>query len=147
MRSFLIRALLICSVLLLGNGLANAQRYGDQPYYGRDGYGYGNYGSSGLRLFDQVQEHLERTAYRAYGSRGRIERTRKDVYDFQRRLNQGRFDKHELDEAIGSVQRVVDSGSIDQRDRYVLMNDLSRMREFRASRGGYDGRYDPYYGR
>jgi len=40
-----------------------------------------------------------------------------------------------------------DSNSIDQRDRYVLLNDLARMREFRA-RGGFDrGWYDPYDGR
>jgi hypothetical protein len=148
MRSFLTKGLLTCGILLLGNSVASAHWYPDDPYYGRGGYAYGNHGSYGLRLFDEVQAHLERAAYNAYGSRGRIERARKDVYDFQRRWNEGRFDRHELDEAIGSVQRVVDSNSIDQRDRYVLLNDLARMREFRASRGGYDRRrYDPYYGR
>ena len=148
MPSFLTKGLLACSFLLLGNGLASAQSYPDDRYYGRDGYGYGNYGSFRLRLFDQVQAHLERAAYNAYGSRGRIERARKDVYDFERKLNEGRFDRHELDEAIGSMQRVVDSNSIDQRDRYVLLNDLARMREFRASRGGSDREWhDPYYGR
>jgi hypothetical protein len=144
MLGFLSKGLLACSVVLLSNGLASAQSYPRDPYYDR---GYGNYGSYGIRLFDQVQAHLERAAYNAYGSRGRIERARKDVYDFQKRLNQGRLDRHELDEAIGSVQRVVDSNSIDQRDRYVLLNDLARMREFRASRGGYDRGSDPYYDR
>ena len=148
MRSFLTKGLLTCGILLLGNSVASAQWYPDDPYYGRGGYGYGNHGSYGLRLFDEVQAHLERAAYNAYGSRGRIKRARKDVYDFQRRWKEGRFDRHELDEAIGSVQRVVDSSSIDQRDRYALLNDLARMREFRASRGRYDrGWYDPNSGR
>ena len=150
MRNFLTKGLLICSILLLDNGLASAQSYPDDRYYGRDAYRYGNgnYGSYRSGFFDQVQAHLERAAYNAYGSRGRIERARKDLYDFQRKLNERRFDRHELDEAIGSMRRVVDSNSIDQRDRYVLLNDLARMREFRAPRNGDDrGWYEPYYGR
>lgn len=147
MRSFLTTGLMSC-MLWLSSGLASAQWYPDDRNYDHGGYRYENRGSYGLGLFEEVQAHLERAAYNAYGSRGRIERARKDVYDFQRRWNEGRFDRHELDEAIASVQRVVDSNSIDQRDRYVLLRDLARMREFRASRGRYDGGwYDPYYGR
>jgi len=148
MRTFLTKALLAYIILLMGNGVASAQWYPDGSYNRRDGYAYGNYGSYGAGLLDQVQAHLQRAAYNAYGSRGRIEHARKDVYDFQKRLNEGRFDRHELDEAIGSVQRVVDSNFIDERDRYTLRIDLARMREFRASRGGYDRRWsDPYYDR
>jgi hypothetical protein len=67
------------------------------------------------------------------GDRGRFARARKEIYDFQRKFAAGRYDRRELDQAIGSVQRVVDLASINRRDRAVLMEDLSRMREFRAN--------------
>jgi hypothetical protein len=148
MQSFLTKAFLITGIVLVANGVASAQWYPNDPYSGRDAYRYENHRTYAFQLFDQVQVHLARAAHNAYGSRNRIERARKDVYDFQRRLNEGRFDRHELDEAIGSVQRVVDRNSIDPRIQYLLLDDLARMREFRASRGGYDRRwYEPQYER
>jgi hypothetical protein len=73
----------------------------------------------------------------------RFDRARRDIADFERKWSSGRFDRRELDEAIGSVQRVVDSRWLNPRDRAALVDDLYRMREFRASSGG--GRYSYGY--
>ena len=111
--------------------------------YGRPDTRYDSRYDSARRqgdLFDRVQRHLDR-AYASPnlsgGAQRRIDSARREVWQFQARWNQGRFDKGQLDDAIASVRRVVDSDSIDYRDRRVLQDDLARMRGFRASRG-YD---------
>lgn len=133
-------------LLAIGFPGAAQYRYADSSY---DSQRYGDRGNRGS-LFDRVQHHLDRSASNPYlssGTRHRVDKARREVWDFQRRWNEGRFDKGQLDDAIGSVQHVVDSDSLDYRDRRVLQDDLMRMREFRSSRGysggyrGYDGGY------
>jgi hypothetical protein len=75
------------------------------------------------------------------GDRGRFDRARKEVFDFQRKWNAGRYDRRELDQAIESVQRVVDLRSIHPRDRAALVDDLNRMRAFRGGFNGWRGNY------
>ena len=47
------------------------------------------------------------------------------------------FDRHELDDVIGSLQSVARSNRIRPRDRDMLMGDLERLREIRARSGGF----------
>ena len=138
--------------LAVAAGAANAQ-YRDSNYpgpnYPQDRSGQGrSYRQDSL--FDRVQRHLDRAASNSYqnsGSRRRLDSARREIWDFQRRWSEGRFDKCQLDQAIGSVHRVVESDGLDYRDRRVLQDDVMQMRAFRANRGylnnGYSGRDYP----
>ena len=69
----------------------------------------------------------------------RFDNARREIAQFQRKWISGRYDRRELDQAIASVQRVMDLRSLNPRDRAALAGDLGRMREFRANSSGYGG--------
>ena len=148
MRSLLIKGLAGSSLLMMALG-AYAQNYprnrDDDRYADRDGRGY--YGRPEYRggVLDQVQADL-RYAHSAAYSRGeakRLDKAREELWEFQRKWNAGRFDRHELDDSIAAIQRVVDHNGLDERARSVLWSDLRQLRDFRAQ---YDGRgYYPRY--
>jgi hypothetical protein len=142
MRRLLINSL--AGALLLTAFGAYAQDYpryrDDDRYYDRDDHG--SYRRPGNRggLLDQVQADL-RSAQNAVYSRGeakRLDKAREELWEFQRRWNAGRFDRHELDDSISAIQKVVDHNGLDERARAVLWGDLRGLRDFRAE---YQGRY------
>jgi hypothetical protein len=126
MRPFLKNATLAAGLLLLGFG-ANAQ-----PRYD---YGWGR------EPLDRVRADLDRAArdvrYLSGGDFRRFEHARQEIREFQEKWNRGKFDHHELDDVIGSLQSVVRSNRIRPRDREILMNDLERLREIRSRSGGF----------
>ena len=143
MRNLLIRSLAGGSMLLLALG-AYAQdnpRYRDDDrYYDRDdrgGYreGRGNRGG----LIEQVRSDLSHAQSAVYsrGEAKRLNKANEELWEFQRKWNAGRFDRHELDDSIAAIQRVVDHNGMDERARSMLWNDVQRLRDFRAQ---YDGR-------
>ena len=88
-------------------------------------------------LFSQVRSDLDRASRYPYASRADVKRfddARSHLFNFESRFDQGRYQKHELDEAIGRIQNVVDHNSLDPRDRGTLGDDLRRMRDYRAFR-------------
>ncbi|HXF25669.1 MAG TPA: hypothetical protein VN610_00265 [Bryobacteraceae bacterium] len=96
-------------------------------------------------VIDQVQQDLDRAQSRAASRHDakRIDHARHELWDFERKSSQGRFDKGELDEAIGALQSVVDHNAMPYGERSRLQDDANRLRDFRASRGygyGYRGR-------
>ena len=132
MRSLLVSSIVGCGLMLFGSSAAFAQRYG-YPQYGGDPY-YGDRayaGGDAMALFEHVQDDLNRAAFDVYGSRGHIDHARKEVSDVLRQLSRGRFDRGEMGEAIGAVDRVVDRDRLPERDRAMLWRDLERMRRFR----------------
>jgi hypothetical protein len=103
----------------------------DRPYADRD------YARQDRALFDHVRMDLDRASTYPYASRGdrkRFDEARRELFDFESRFDQGRYEKHELDEAIGRLQRVVNENSLDPRDRGALSDDLRRMRDYREFR-------------
>ena len=126
LRNFAIAGLLVISVA------ANAQ---DR----RDGYGDVRRGEP----LDRVRADLDRAVrdmyYLSGGEARRINHARDEIGEFQRKWERGKFDKGELDDVIGSLQHVVDKNRLQPRDRDRLLDDLNRLREFRARRG-YSGR-------
>jgi hypothetical protein len=146
MRNFLIRSLAGGSMLLLALG-AFAQdypRYRDDDRYRDDRGGYregrGNRGG----LIEQVRSDLSyaQSAVYSRGEAKRLNKANEELWEFQRKWNAGRFDRHELDDSIAAIQRVVDHNGLDERARSMLWNDVQRLRDFRAE---YDGR--GYYSR
>jgi hypothetical protein len=85
-------------------------------------------------LFDKARIDLDHASGYPYASRSDIERfdlARRDLFDFESRFDQGRYDRHELDKAISRVEHVVVHNSLDPRDRGALSDDLRRMKDFR----------------
>jgi hypothetical protein len=146
MRNLLIRSLAGGSMLLLALG-AFAQdypRYRDDDRYRDDRGGYregrGNRGG----LIEQVRSDLSyaQSAVYSRGEAKRLNKANEELWEFQRKWNAGRFDRHELDDSIAAIQRVVDHNGLDERARSMLWNDVQRLRDFRAQ---HDGR--GYYSR
>jgi hypothetical protein len=126
MRHFPILAL---AALLAAGATAQAQYrpYGDR-YYGRESYK--RYPGD---LFGRVRADLERAEANSNwngGDRRRFAKVREELNEFQRSGN-----RHELDDTIGALQKVVNDNRLAYRDRDVLAQDLYQLRDFRARNG------------
>ena len=144
MRNVLAKAIM-GAALLAGSIAADAQVYG-RGYYD-NGRFYGEVGRDrddryrdgrGFGIFDRVRGDLDRAEAESHwngGDRRRFNKVREELGEFQGKWANGRFDKHELDDAIGALQKVVSDNRLDYRDRDVLQNDLFQLRDFRARYG------------
>ena len=127
MRRFLITAFISA---LVAAGAALAQ-YPDRSYADRD------HARRDRALFNRVRMDLDRASAYPYSSRAdrkRFDEARRDLFDFESRFDQGRYNKHELNAAIDRIERVVSHNSLDARDRGALADDVRRMRDYRAFR-------------
>ena len=136
----------VCAVLSLGTA-SYAQRYDRSYPYGRSPYGQAysdrDYAQRDRALFDRARADLDRAGNYPYASRGdrkRFDEARRELFDFTSRFDQGRYDKHELNEAIDRLQKVVSHNSLDPRDRGALDDDIRRMRDYRSFRDHGDYR-------
>ena len=99
--------------LLAVSAFGQNQPY-DRPYGDRD------YARQDRALFDRARMDLDRASAYPYASRAdrkRFDEARRELFDFESRFDQGRYEKHHLDEAIDHIQHVVNSNSLDPRDR------------------------------
>jgi hypothetical protein len=118
------------SALLLGLLPAvHAQEYpprsGDRP---QESY------EDRLRAFDRIRDHLDRVEAGTipFGpDHMRLSRARARVGAFYRRFSNGEFDRRDLDEAIGAMQRVADNNRMSSSDRDLIADDLHWLRELR----------------
>jgi len=55
-------------------------------------------------------------------------------------LARGIYDEQELDEAMGALEVVVSSNRLGPRDRQILTEDLTRMRDFRIRHDQFGAR-------
>ena len=133
------RQLLIISIALTSVALPSFAQY-DRPWGDRD------YARQDRTLFDRVRMDLDRAAAYPYSSRGdrrRFDEAKRELFDFESRFDQGRYEKHELDEAIDRIQKVVNGNSLDPRVRGALSDDLRQMRDYREFRN-HHGQRDWY---
>ena len=85
-------------------------------------------------LFQRVREDLDRVQSSTFpggGDEYRIVRTKQELGDLQAKLAENRYDQPQLDDVIAGMQRVIDSNKLAPRDRDMLSDDLSRMRDYR----------------
>jgi hypothetical protein len=126
-------ALCIASTLSAVSAIAQYDRpYGDRDYARQD-----------RGVFDKTRMDLDRASAYPYASRSdrkRFDEARGKLFDFESRFDQGRYDRHELDGAIDRLQHVVESNSLDPRDRGSLSDDLRRMRDYREFRNHHGER-------
>jgi hypothetical protein len=124
---------LLSSGLLLAGLTANAQ-----VYRGDDGY------RNGREPLNRVRADLDRAAadvgYLSRGEMAGFNHARQEIGEFQEKWSRGVFDRHELDDVIGSLQHVVSSNRLRYQDRDILFNDLARLREIRERGRGYGDR-------
>jgi hypothetical protein len=112
----------------------------DDWYQSRDTFFHGEHWRA--NLFQRVREDLDRvqtSSFRA-GDEFRIDRTRQELNELQSKLAAGRYDQPELDEVIGALTRVVASNRLSARDRDILTDDLSRMRDYREHHENWEHR-------
>jgi hypothetical protein len=145
----LLNTVLLGSLALVFSFGASAQIYRQDPYYnGRPGYG-----QMRSDVIQVVESHLQRAAshnrYFNNKEAQRFDNAMRHLSEFDSRLRRGQFDTRSLDRAIDDVNNVVRHNSLDYRERDILIGDLGRLRDFRATRGGYgyqgdrrDRRYD-----
>lgn len=148
MRQLLAKALIGSSLLVAGIYPVGAQYYPD-----RNGRGYRDTYNGGYRdyrdaFYNRLQSDLARAANHGY-LRGkdlrRFRQASEEIQEFQNKWARGRYDRHELDDAIAATQRVANLPGLDYRDRAALNEDLARMRDFRARMNGNPGYGDPNY--
>ena len=81
-------------------------------------------------------DRAERARYLRGDDIRRFDRAHHEVGEFSAKWSRGVFDPREMDEAIASVQRVVEIPTLHREDREALRDDLARMRSFRAHMEG-----------
>lgn len=132
-------------VLGLTAGLAQDRdhdRDHDSDYYQQRGDFYQGQHWRG-HFFERVREDLDRvksTTFPVSGDEFRIVRTEHELNELQSKMSNGQYDQHELDEVISAMQRVVDSNKLSPRDRDMLSDDMSRMRDYREHHENWDRR-------
>jgi hypothetical protein len=128
-------------IVMLGAVGAQAQVYGRGSYEnGRFNAEFGRYPERrdmGPALLDRVRRDVDRAESESYrmasgGDHKRFNKLREELGEFEGKLASGRFDKHELDDTIKNLQRVVNDNRLEYRDRDVLARDLAELREFRG---------------
>lgn len=136
MTNKLLRTLLIGSFVvgLAGVQAAPAQdRDRDEGWYTqRDTFYHGQ--DWKMRMFDRVRDDLNRVQSDTFsaGDEYRINQTKEQLGELQTKLAASRYDEPELDQVIGAMSKVVADNRLNPRDRNMLTDDLSRMRDYRA---------------
>ena len=87
-------------------------------------------------LIDRVHEDLNRgyaTWRLSGGDRGRLDHAEHELREFAIHWERGRFDKGNLDDAIGSIQHVIDNNHFNGRERDRLWEDVTQLRRMREA--------------
>jgi hypothetical protein len=99
-------------------------------------YGEGNRFSpaSVSTLIDRVHDDLNH----AYGvwkfsdsDRGRLNNAEKQLREFAQKWSKLKFDRGELDDAIGAIQHVLDENKLPADGRDALSDDVTKLRQLR----------------
>lgn len=141
----------IFTTALIGYGLLFSGAAASAQVYGRGSYDHGQFSGEfgrypddrdsdrgrGRDLFDRVRNDLNRAGSDSdrYGNgadRRRLNKARQELGEFQGKWARGKFDRHELDDVIKSLDHVVRDNSLDSRDYQTLQSDLAQLRDFRA---------------
>jgi hypothetical protein len=107
--------------------------HGDRDGYFRDEHWRAN-------LFERVRldvDHVRAVTWPEGGDQYRLGHTVEELNELQGKLARGVFDRHELNDVIGALSRVVRDNRMAPRDRNILSDDLARLREYREHHEGW----------
>jgi len=139
MRSFLGRALAVGSLLAFSLGVSATAQDRDEWYHNRDSFYHGEHWKA--RLFERVREDVDRvqsTTFPVSHDEFRLVRVKQELDELQNKLANHQYDEPELDNVVHALQRVVASNKLSDRDRDMLNEDLTHLREYRAHHEGWD---------
>ena len=130
MGRFLGNTLVACALFALGP-IAHAQFEGGARY---DGH-------SVTALVDRVHTDLDH-AYRMWhfsnDDRDHLNHAEKELREFAQTWDKGKFDVGRLDNALGSVQHVLDSNKLPERERDALSDDVTQLHRMREAYKNHD---------
>ena len=93
------------------------------------------------RLFDDVREdvqHVQAVTWPSGGDQYRLGKTVDELNQLQGKLASHVYDERDLDDVIGVLSRVVSDNRMAPRDRDILSDDLSRLRDYREHHADWD---------
>lgn len=108
-------------------------RDGDRFYRDRDEFYHGEWRG---RLFARVRQDLDYVSGSTFrgDDRYRLAAVYRELDDLQRDYASGHWDRRALDDVVQSLDRVAQDNRLSPRDRDLLRDDLSRLRELRGRR-------------
>jgi hypothetical protein len=86
------------------------------------------------RFFERVRVDLDRVQSKTFAGGGdeyRITRTKEELTDLQSKMAASNYDEPEVDSVIGALGKVVADNRLSPRDRDILNDDLTRLRDYR----------------
>ncbi len=94
-------------------------------------------------MFDRVRDdlnHIQTTSFSGIRDEYRLERVKQQLSDLQSQLADHRYNERELDDVINTLQRVATVDHVSGRDRDILTDDISRLRQFREHHDDWGAR-------
>jgi hypothetical protein len=86
------------------------------------------------RVFEHVRvdlDHIGSAIWASGKERKRLDRTKEELVELQGKLENGRYDEHELSDVIDSLKKSANDDRLSSRDRDVLNDDMNRLRDYR----------------
>jgi len=135
MKHLLLRTVAGTGLVLFGlTASVQAQRPRDDDSYHRDRDDYYRGDQWRARMFEKVRDdlnHVQTTWFGSGGDEYRLAKARQELDELQRAMADHRYDQRALDDVISAIQRVVSDNRLSGRDRDILNDDLSRLRQYR----------------
>jgi opacity protein-like surface antigen len=131
MRSVVMKKILMTVLMaLVFVGLSTAARAQDQWYHERDARYAGDRWKP--HVFGEVRtdlDHIYSAGQASDKERERIERTKQELSDLQAKLDHGVWDNGHVNDVIDSLRKSADDRRLSERDRSVLSDDVTRIKE------------------
>jgi len=145
MKHFLIRTIAGTGLMLFGlSASMQAQRPRDDDSYHRDRDDYYRGDQWRARMFERVRDDLNHVQTTWFSGGGgdeyRIAKAKQELNELQSAVADHRYDERALDDVINAIQRVVSDNRLSGRDRDILNDDLSRLRQFRERHDDWGAR-------
>lgn len=118
---------LLTSVMLLAGSTLGYAQFESEPKYDA---------GSVSALVDRVHTDLTNSYGRFHfssGDRDRLNKAEKELREFSQKWKNGKFDKGQLDDAIASIQHVLDDNKMSHEDRNAVDEDISQLRKMREA--------------
>lgn len=112
----------------------------DAYHTDRDAYFQGKWHA---RMFERVRDdvkHVQMVTWPGGGDKFRLAKTADQLSELQGKFVAHDYDQKELDDVIGTLQRVVAYNKLRPRDHDMLNDDLMRLRNFRDHHDTWDER-------
>ena len=92
-------------------------------------------------LVDRVQtdlDHAYRVRHFSNDDRERLNHAEKELREFAQTWDKGKFDVGRLDDAIGSIQHLLDNNKLPESERAAISDDVTQLRRMRDAYKNHD---------